>query len=515
MDNYGWISLIPPIVAIVLALTTKQTILSLFFGVWVGSTIINNWNPLVGFTKIISDFIIPSIADPWNAALLVLVAFSGGFVHILSISGAAEAFAQSATKKINTRKKAQVSTWVSAFIFSFTEPCLILGTIMRPVTDKLKVPRAKLAYILDSMGSNLASFSPISSYGPFVTGLIATQLAALGLKNNPWSVYLKMFPFNLYGLFAMLTVLIVILTKLDVGPMYLEEKRAMETGQLLGPDAKPLMPESKFELPEGYNLTMKNFLVPIITLFVTIFIVIFWTGDISKNGFRGSFINGNIVLAICSGFLLGSISAGAVGVFTGLFGFIEAFDEWTKGVVQLMVVPLILVMAWSIGEVTGIMNVGGFLTGVVDSFLNPGLVPALIFLIGALISFATGSSWGVWSIMMPIAIPMAHSLNIPLTFVIGAVVGGGLFGDHCSPISDTTILSSTGAACDHIVHVRTQIPYTLTVGISAFIGFLLGGLTKVYWLSIIVSAICIVVGLFILNNIAKKQSLDVAESSSK
>jgi len=192
---------------------------------------------------------------------------------------------------------------------------------MRPITDRVRISRAKLSYILDSMGCNLASFSPISSYGPFITGLIATQLAAANITANEWGLYFQMFPFNLYGIFAMLTVLIVAITGLDIGPMYIEEKRARETGKLLADGVEPLVPETQIKFPEGYKLTIKNFIIPMVFLFAGIFATIFWSGDIVTNGFRGAFINGNITLAISVGFLTGGIAAAIVGISTGLFKF--------------------------------------------------------------------------------------------------------------------------------------------------------------------------------------------------
>lgn len=503
MEHYGLISLLPPLIAIALALITKQTILSLFIAVWAGMTIINGWNPIVGFVKVVSDCMIPSIGNGYNAGMLVLVTMAGGFIYMLRITGAAEAFAGIMTRSINSGRKAQVVTCLSAFIFSYTEPCLILGTIMRPVTDVVRVSRAKLSYILDSMGCNLAAFSPISSYGPFIAGLIATQLAAMAITENEWGLYVQMMPFNMYGYFAMLTVLIVAVLGLNIGPMYEEEERARTTGKLLADGVEPLVPEYKNVIPEGYNLTMRNFLIPMITLFICIFATIFWTGNFSENGLKGAFINGNISLAITMGFLGGSVAAGIVGVSTGLFKAVDGANGFVKGMEQLIMVPFILIMAWSMGGVTSTMGVGAYLSEIVQNYLTGGLVPAMIFLFGAVISFATGSSWGVWSIMMPIALPMAVTFQIPLPFVIGAVVGGGLFGDQCSPISDTTIMSSTGGSCNHIVHVATQLPYGITVGISAFAGFLFGGMTGQYYLSIAVTGAVLVTALFILNKASK------------
>ncbi len=505
MDTtFGVLCLIPPIVAVTLALITKQTVLSLFVAVWVGATMINGYNPVSGFVLVFKDYFIPSIASEWNAALLLLVTLSGGLITMLKVTGSANAFATLVTKKIDNAKKGQIVTALSAFIFSYTEPCLILGTIMRPVTDLVKVSRAKLAYILDSMGCNLASFSPISSYGPFIVGLITTQLAAAQVSGNGWSIWLHMLPYNMYGLFAMITVLVVAIFGLNIGPMHKEELRARKEGKLLADGVKPLVPETKNELPDDYVLTAKNFAIPMICLFVSLFATIFWTGNIAENGFKGAFLNGNITMAVCMGFVGGGIGAGIVGVTTKLYSVTQAFNHFLDGMAQLISVPFILICAWSVGSITGQMEVGAYLSGIVGNYLTPGLVPAIVFIFGAAISFATGSSWGVWSIMMPIAFPMAVAFNIPYAYVVGAVIGGGLFGDQCSPISDTTILSSTGASCNHIVHVQTQLPYGLIVGASTAIGFLFGGLTKMYTLSIAVTAIVLACTLFIFSRISNK-----------
>lgn len=500
--TFGILCFLPPLLAIILAIVTKQTILSLFVAVWVGATMINGYNPLVGFTAVVSDYMIPKMSE--NASMLILVTLAGGMVAMLRETGAAQAFAKLVTRKINTPKKGQIVTCLSAFIFCYTEPCLILGTIMRPVTDTVRVSRAKLSYILDSMGCNLASLSPISSYGPFITGLIATQLAAAGLTGNEWGIWAKMLPFNLYSIFAILTVLIVAIFSIEIGPMYKEEKRARETGKLLGDGVQPLVPEKYTTFPDGYEPKIMNFVIPIVCLFVSIFATIFYTGDIASNGLRGAFSNANITLAVCMGFMGGGIGAGIVGIATKLFGPTKAFNTFVDGMAELINVPFILVCAWSMGGITNDMEVGNYMSGIVAEHLTPGLVPAMIFLFGAIISFATGSSWGVWSIMMPIAFPMAVAFDLPFEYVVASVISGGLFGDQCSPVSDTTVMSSTGGSCNHVVHVMTQLPYGITVGVSAFIGFLFGGLTGQYWLSIAVTAVILAVALVVLNIVSKR-----------
>ncbi len=505
--DYGILCLIPPIVTVVLALITKHTILSLFLGIWVGSTIINGWNPIVGFINILPDFMVPSLGNEYNAGLVLLVTLAGGMIIMLRETGGAYAFAKLMSKKINTPAKGQLLTSVSALAFCYTEPCLILGTIMRPVTDAVRVSRAKLAYILDSLGCNLASFSPISSYGPFITGLIATEVALAGLSANEWSVWAGMLKYNMYALFAIVAVVLVAVGDINIGPMYKEEMRARREGKVIGDGVQPLTPEKKADFPEGYEPTMICFVAPMASLFVALFGVIFWTGDIGANGFTGAFRNANITTAIMIAFITCAVVAGIVGISKGLWKPVKAFNTFINGMIELINVPFILVCAWSLGKVVSMMGTGAYLAGIVEQYLTGGLVPALIFVAGAVISFATGSSWGTWSLLMPIAFPMAVQFGIPPAFIVGCVISSGLFGDQCSPISDTTVLSSTGASCNHIVHVMTQLPYGLTVGISAFIGYLFGGLTGQYMLSIAVTAAVLVVGMLILKSMAKKTKL--------
>lgn len=212
-------------------------------------------------------------------------------------------------------------------------------------------------------------------------------------------------------------------------------------------------------------------------------------------------------------FITCAVVAGIVGISKGLWKPVKAFNTFINGMIELINVPFILVCAWSLGKVVSMMGTGAYLAGIVEQYLTGGLVPALIFVAGAVISFATGSSWGTWSLLMPIAFPMAVQFGIPPAFIVGCVISSGLFGDQCSPISDTTVLSSTGASCNHIVHVMTQLPYGLTVGISAFIGYLFGGLTGQYMLSIAVTAAVLVVGMLILKSIAKKTKLADAEAA--
>lgn len=510
MENtFGILALIPPIVAIVMALITKKTIFSLIIGVFTGVTIINGWNPIVAVPKMISDYLIPQIGNEWNAGMLMLITACGGFVYLIKISGAGKALGDIASKKIKTRKQAQTVAFFSAFAFIYTEPTLTLGTIMRPITEKLRISRVKLAYICDIMGCPFATLSPITSYSAYATGLIATQLLLLNSTENPWNLFLKAIPFNFYAIFGLIALFYIIQTSLDIGPMYVAEKRAMETGHLIGENDNPMERDDggDSDVLEGKTIGIENFLVPMVALFITLFAGMFWSGNIVENGLLGSIRNSNIALSITTGFVIGGLAAGIMGARSGLYEYSDIVSKFVKGIVLNAEIPIILVLAWSIGSITGTMQLKDFVVSIISgSSLPPAILPAMIFVIGAFIAFSTGSSWGVWSIMMPIAIPIASAFNLPMELVIGAVLSGGVFGDHCSPISDTTILASTAAGADHIEHVRTQLPYALLVGICSAIGFAFGGFINP-WVGFIATGVSIVLGLNIFHKLAVKQEL--------
>lgn len=230
--EYGAWCLVPPLVTIVLAFVTKQTIISMFIGIWVGATIIHHFNPIDGLIGSFTGYLVPSIADSWNAGMLIIMALIGGFMYMLSACGGAEAFGRWAEKVANNRKKSQLLAWIAPFVFIFNQGCLLVGVIMRPVTDKTHISRVKLAYITDAMGAPLVSMSPISDNGVYLVGLLAAEIAALNLTGvGAYDLYFGMFQFNLYGVFSVITVLLVILFGLDVGPMYKAEKLAIETGK--------------------------------------------------------------------------------------------------------------------------------------------------------------------------------------------------------------------------------------------------------------------------------------------
>jgi Na+/H+ antiporter NhaC len=507
MEEYGIWSLLPPLVAIGMAMLTKRTILSLIVGAWVGLTIIYK-NPITAIPLMVKDMFIPRIADEWNAQMILLCMACGGFVYMIKCSGAAKGFGDFISKRVKKRKSGMLIAYASAFAFIFTEPTLTLGAIMRPVTERLRVSRVKLAYICDVLGCPFASLSPITSYSAYATGLIGAELIALSMTDNPWGTFIQSIPFNLYCIFGMLTLLYVIVRSIDVGPMYAAEKRAVETGHLVGENDDPTSkePANEFENVDAAGpLPVYNFFIPLAVLFISLFSVILWSGNVSENGIGGAFREGNIPLAITTGFFIAGAVAGILGARSKLYKPGEIVGKFITGIMYNIEIPIILVLAWTIGNITTVMDLKGYLIAIVaNASLPVGFLPAFIFLVGAFVAFATGSSWGVWAIMMPIAIPMADAFGLSIPLMIGAAISGGAFGDHCSPISDTTVLASTASGADHIQHVRTQLPYAITVAIASVIGFLFGGFVAPV-AAVIATAVVIVLAMQVLRMISKKK----------
>lgn len=507
--EFGIFSLIPPLLAIILAVTLKQTVLALFIGGWVGVTMLSGFNPIAGLLAYFGDYVIPSMASDFNANLILFVLFIGAFMGILRRSGATHGLEQLATRKIKSRKGAMFIAWLSCFAFIFTEPPIIIGYIMRPITDKFNISRVKLAYITDSMGAPLATVSPFAPHTSFVASLIAAEIAAIGVAGTGWSMLVASFPFLLYSWLSMGVSLFIVLTEMDFGPMYDAEKRAIEEGKVYGDDDVLMTQELKdYELEEGQEIPASHFFIPLITLIAIVFVYIFVTGNIVENGFIGAFGNTNVVMAITIGVFAALIVASIIALGSKRVNLAELMESFIQGMGANIMIPVILVLAWSIGSIISDLGLPAYLTGFISDANLSGAVPAFSFLVGCVVAFASGSSWGVYSIMLPLAIPIAHATGISIPLAIGASVSGGLFGDHCSPISDTTIMASSSAACDHIQHVNTQLPYCLTIAVSLFIGYLVAGVTAQPVLAIVIGVV-LTFAAFIIVHRSKKKKGDI------
>ncbi len=467
---YGFLSLIPAILAVVLAFWTKNVVISLAISLFSGCLIIASWNPWQALQDMFSEHLFVDFTGSSNAQTIIMMSFVGGFVALIDHSGGAKAFAKAIASKVKTRASAQVATWVGglAIFFSDSGNSLILGPIFKPVYDRLKVSRAKLAYILDSTSSPVCILIPVTGWGVYIMSIIATEFENLGIDASDSTTFLQAVPYQFYAILALILVPLVASSNRDFGPMLKSEMYTLENG----PKAEELAEET-ITVAEADKATAWHMIVPLIVLFATIFIMFIGWGFPTQN-VPGS----KIRIALTSGYLLASLVMGGMIIKSKIMNFTEVVDCWISGVKKMAGILVIIVFAWGVGSVCTMMGTSQYIVDSTIDFLSPALVPALLFIIGAVISFATGTSWGTMAILLPLGINMAVSFEVSVIITIAAVLSGSLFGDHCAPISDTTVMSSMAAGCNHIEHVQTQIPYAVLAAISAFIGYLIIGVTQ-------------------------------------
>jgi len=489
MHDYGIFSILPPVLAIILALKTKQVYVSLIIGTWFGWLVINGWNVVSGTFATLEAFV-NVFKSPGNTRVIMFSALVGALLLFIQYSGGVDGFMISvgrfikrveSKRNIKSRKFVQLLAMATGVIL-FVETSissLTVGTLYRPLFDKLKIPREKLAYIADSTSAPSSILIPFNAWGAFIMGLLLTQ----GIK-NPMSVLGHAMVYDFYPILTILLVFIIIVTKKDFGPMAKAEKRTRETGKLLNDNAHPLVSDTITALEAKPNIKLRasNMYIPILTMVIMMPVYLFYTG-------HGAVENTNgwldyLVQAIGAG---SGSSAVLYSVVTSILVAMvlyrsqkimktkEMVDLTLKGISELMPLALLMLLAFSISDVSNKLGTGIYVATQTKAWLTPQLLPFIIFVISSFIAFSTGTSWGTFAIMMAIAVPMARAQGADLYLVVAATIGGGVFGDHCSPISDTTIISSMASASDHIDHVNTQLPYALFVGgISAVLYLILG-----------------------------------------
>jgi len=493
----GWMSLIPPIVAVILAIITKNVVVSLFTGVYVGVLILVGGNPLEATMETIGNFIFPQVADSYNAAVLVLLFFIGGFVALMEKSGGGLALAANATKYINTKAKTQVSAWFGGIIIFFSDlgTPLIVGPIFEKIFDKAKISREKLAWIIDSTSSPVAVLIPFIGWGVYIMGLIKVEFDLLNITTSEFSTLIQVIPFQFYAILVVSMVPLVALLNLNFGPMANAERRVQQTGELYWPESKPLRRTEK-EGDEFANKGRSIFIwLPLLVLFITLF------GLLISYGFPFEPVpGGDFRVSLSTAYLFSALSIVILMLVYKVKKFSEIFDIYTTGMQKMVYIVVTLVLAWSLSKVISEMGTASFIVEVMSGNVPGFIIPAILFLVGAGMSLASGSSWGTYAIMLPLAIPMAFALDAHVLVCIGAVLSGGIFGDHCSPISDTTILSSTGAGADHIDHVKTQLPYALLSASIALIGFIVAGITGSAF-TLILTIVLLIIAVFVLSKI--------------
>ena len=517
----GWLSVLPPIIAIGLALAFKDVLLSLFVGLFAGAIFLYGWNPITAFARTIDTFIVPALADADRASIIVFSTLLGGMVGVISKSGGTQGIVDRIKSWATNARRGQVATWLLGILIFFDDYAntLIVGSTMRPITDRLRISREKLAYIVDSTAAPIASIVPISTWIGFEIGLIAAAFTQLDLPFNAYGAFISSILFRFYPLLALVFGFTVAVSCRDFGPMLHAERRASESGKVIADGDVPLsdFDENKLTPPEGAPRRAINALLPISTVIVVTVLGLFLTGNavVDRSEFplftqwlREVFSNSNSYQAL----LWASLAGVGVALLLPLAQRIISVREATAAMVQgfraMMMAIIVLVLAWSLGDICGQLHTADFLVEQLSGTMPPQLVPAIVFLLSAATAFATGSSWGAMGILMPLVIPICHGMSVSAGYAvtsdtyyvlllgtISSVLAGSVWGDHCSPISDTTILSSMGSGCDHIAHVRTQMPYALTVGVVAI---LVGDLPTAFglspWLSLLLGS-AIVVGI--------------------
>ena len=487
--EYGFLSVIPPVVAIILALRTKQVYIALLFGIWFSWLIIKGWNPIDGTISMIEG-LVNVFKSEGNTRTIMFSALVGALLIFIQYSKGVEGFINILNRrlvKFEEKKSgfARVMVQVLAMftgISLFVETSissLTVGTLYRPIFDKLKIPREKLAYIADASSAPSSILIPFNAWGAFIMGLLLTQ----GIE-KPFAVMMASIKYNFYPLLAIVIVFVVILSKKDIGLMKKAEKRTLETGELMNPNAIPMVSDEVTSFPpkQGIQAKAYNMIVPLLVMVFMMPINLIYTGwNAVKES--SSFLNhasqaigegsgsSSVLYAVIASILVAIVMYMVQGILNPK----EAINLTLKGISELMPLALLMLLAFAIGDACKELETGVYVANVTKSWLSVELLPAFVFLISSFIAFSTGTSWGTFAIMLAISIPMATIHGADITIVVAATLGGGIFGDHSSPISDTSIISSMASASDHIDHVKTQMPYALIGGTISTILYLIVG----------------------------------------
>jgi Na+/H+ antiporter NhaC len=495
----GWLSLLPPLVAIALALVTREVVLSLFAGIWLAALILTQFNPLAATTMSLDQFVLEALADSDHVAIVLFSLMLGGMVGVISRSGGAEGVVAALRPLATTRRRGQFFTWLSGLLIFFDDYAntLIRGNTLRPMTDSLRISREKLAYIVDSVAAPIAVIAPISTWVGFEISRIADSLRAaaettpdaavqaqlLAGAENPFNVFLHSIPYLFYPILAIGLVLLIVLTGREFGPMLQAEERALAGGGVFRPGAQ-LAADTEAGLAgaaEGVPHRWYNALVPIGAVVVVAMIALYHTGAQELEGafgLREVIGEADPFRALLWASFAGVIVAIALAVAQGVLTMRASIEAWVGGMRAMLLAMVILVLAWGLGGATSALGTGSYLAALLGDALPLWSLPALVFIIGALTAFATGTSWGTMAILFPVVVPLAVAMGAGVGFdggdhysillgAIAAIMGGAVFGDHASPISDTTVISSMASGCDHIDHVRTQLPYALLTAVIA------------------------------------------------
>ncbi len=518
----GWFSILPPLLAIAVALIFRRVIPALFLGIWVGAWMLHSFDAGGFFWGILETFqvyILTALANEDHAAILLFSLMIGGMVGIISKNGGTFGIVRHLVKYASTAQRGQAATAILGLVIFFDDYAntLVVGNTMRPVTDRLRISREKLAYLVDATSAPVACLALVTTWIGYEVGLVGTAVAQIpNLTEGAYSIFLHSIPYSFYPIFTLFFLFVIANSRRDFGPMHDAEMRARTTGKVLADDAR-VDPSAAGETGDLEPIAGKpqrafNAIVPVAVLVLGVLAGLYYTGlnnpARADDSLREIIGNANSYKSLMWSSLVAVLVAAALSVGQKILTLDEALDAWYNGMKSMLMAMIILVMAWALSAVTEGLHTAEFLTTALSGSLAPGVVPALVFVLAAATAFATGTSWGTMGILMPLVVPLAwgvleadglHTnaeyLHI-LYSTVSAVLAGAVWGDHCSPISDTTILSSMASGCDHIAHVRTQLPYALSVGgVALVVGTLPAGFGFPWWASMIIGFVVMSVGI--------------------
>ena len=506
-------SLLPPIVAIVLALISKEVYSSLFLGCLVGALLYTGFAPWDTAVALVgADYgIVSVLADTYNMGIIVFLVVLGIMVDLMNKGGGSEAFGRWAKRTVTSRAGAQLMTMLLGVLIFIDDyfNCLTVGAVMRPVTESHKISRAKLAYIIDATAAPVCMIAPVSSWAAAVSGYVNSDSV------NGIEMFIKQIPWNYYCLLTLVMIVVISLLNIDYGPMLTHEYNAQVKDDLFTTPERPFAGADDYEKPASGKSSVADLLVPVIVLIAVCVVSLIWSGgyyDLEGDcyhDFMVSFSNADAGAALGLGGMIGCVFTFAYFWLRGAIGFEKSFESVPQGFIQMIAPILILTFAWTLCSFTRYAMfsaefVKNAMSGAGDLKV---FLPAVIFLIGAAIGFATGTSWGTIGIMAPIVVAVFDYDVEPILCTIGlaAACSGGVMGDHCSPISDTTIMASAGAHCFHLNHVFTQLPYALTVAGVSFVSFILAGLIQNVVICLIIAVALMVATLLVIKAIIAKK----------
>ncbi|WP_296052975.1 Na+/H+ antiporter NhaC family protein [uncultured Alteromonas sp.] len=469
MTHPDMLSVLPIVVTLALALYTKHVVIGLFGGVVTAVILLTGWHPLNVMAELIKTHLVGTLTDSYNAGVIVLMVFIGGFVALMEKSGGGPAFASKMIGVIASKAKAQIAAWCGGIFIFYSDlgTPLIIGPVFRPLFEKLQVSREKLAFIIDSTASPVAILVPFIGWGIYIMGLLQKEFEQAGKSLDSWQVFIAVIPYQFYALLAIAVIPLLVFLKADIGAMAKTEIKAAK------------VPVSANREEENRNkvqaFTHKNarasfvFLPLLVMALVLLFMLV-------PLGFPFSSVPGSVFrAALASAYFLAACTLIGLMAWYKVRSGLEGVTLYLQGMSGMMQVIIVLVLAWTLSSLGHELGTAAYIAEQAQRGFPAWLLPLVAFLLSAVISFATGSSWGTFAIMLPLVIPTAFAIDAALLVSIGAVLSGGLFGDHCSPISETTILSATGASCRQYDHFKTQLPYALMNGGIAVVAFAIAG----------------------------------------